>query len=281
MYSRINLATVLFCVLNIVMNNASGEVSQATVRCETLKNGVFAFHLPGADKFKIYGKSQGCMLSTYGEIYPGRVYEFKTSKKDPLIIDCGSNIGFSILYFKGEYPDATVLAFEPDPASFEMLEHNIKINKLQEVHAFNVALGDKDGEAVLSYDLRQEGNPGSTLVGNTNGRGTVSVKVAKLSDYIKKMDVIGDKRIDLLKVDVEGYEHQIFKDLMDNNLLHRVDEMFIEYHHYIDSVENKLADFLKILETNGFSYQFGMWNNNAYLLKGASQGFMLHVFRKK
>ena len=51
----------------------------------------------------------------YEDIFINRVYEFEASRPDPRIIDCGSNIGMSVLYFKHVYPEARIVGFEPDP----------------------------------------------------------------------------------------------------------------------------------------------------------------------
>ena len=40
-------------------------------------------------------------------------------------IDCGANIGISILFFKKQYPDCTIMAFEPNPHAFPLLEKNV------------------------------------------------------------------------------------------------------------------------------------------------------------
>src|ERR1700693_4874079 len=56
----------------------------------------------------------------FEEIFIRQDYIFVSRRPDPLIIDCGSNIGMSILYFKRRYPKARIIGFEPDPATFDM-----------------------------------------------------------------------------------------------------------------------------------------------------------------
>ena len=56
------------------------------------------------------------------EIFRREQYRFETDAPAPFIVDCGANIGMATLYFKSLYPDATVLAFEPDPAAFACLQ---------------------------------------------------------------------------------------------------------------------------------------------------------------
>lgn len=45
-----------------------------------------------------------------------------------LVLDCGSNIGVSVIRYKQLYPQAKTIAFEPDPTIFNVLENNIRLN---------------------------------------------------------------------------------------------------------------------------------------------------------
>lgn len=72
--------------------------------------------------------SVGQLRILFREIFIEPSYFFRTERPHPLIVDCGSNIGMSVIFFKLLYPDARVLAFEPDPAPFELLEQNIRTN---------------------------------------------------------------------------------------------------------------------------------------------------------
>ena len=60
------------------------------------------------------------LLHTYRELFCKEMYQFNSLSDEPVILDCGSNIGLSVLYFKTIYPKAKVWAFEPDAANFEI-----------------------------------------------------------------------------------------------------------------------------------------------------------------
>lgn len=87
----------------------------------------------------------GMFLYLFKEIFIERVYEFRVLSTRPLIIDCGSNVGMSILFFKKLYPDARVLGFEPDPATFNLLSKNVQWNRLADVTLSNQAIMDVEG----------------------------------------------------------------------------------------------------------------------------------------
>ena len=61
---------------------------------------------------------------SHREIFLDEIYRFQSDKKDPVIIDCGSNYGTSIVYFKQLYPDSKIIGVEADPNIFEILKNN-------------------------------------------------------------------------------------------------------------------------------------------------------------
>src|SRR5688500_10055596 len=66
----------------------------------------------------VYYKRPYELLHACREIFVREIYRFETDIRNPVIIDCGSNIGLSVLYFHKSYPGARILAFEPDAGNF-------------------------------------------------------------------------------------------------------------------------------------------------------------------
>jgi tRNA1(Val) A37 N6-methylase TrmN6 len=64
---------------------------------------------------------------TYAEIFEKGIYTFNSTNPNPVIIDCGANMGLSLLFFSINYPNAKIYAFEPDVSVLEYLERNIKM----------------------------------------------------------------------------------------------------------------------------------------------------------
>ncbi|MEJ2347986.1 MAG: FkbM family methyltransferase [Patescibacteria group bacterium] len=186
----------------------------------------------------------------FGSIFIGKEYHFKSNKKNPFILDCGSHIGLSVLYFKKIYPKSKIIAFEPNPDTFKLLKRNVEQNKLKNVKLINAALSDKRGEAFLYVD-KKEKSPwswGDAIVRNkwntSNNKG-VKVKTVKLSEFL-------DKDIDFLKLDIEGAETRIFKEIKPK--FSKVKELIMEFHGSSTNKENNLEEVLKILEENNFKY---------------------------
>jgi FkbM family methyltransferase len=158
------------------------------------------------------------------------------------IIDCGSNIGISVLFFKSLWPSAEVIAFEPSPATFAVLRDNVA--ELPGVTLVPKAVGAEHGVVALYTG-------DNSLVASTNptrgGSTAVLVESVPLSTYIREP-------VDLLKMDIEGSEAAVLLELMASGTLHLVRHIFIEYHHHMPGEARTLSSFLSCLEDAGFDY---------------------------
>ncbi len=86
------------------------------------------------------------------DIFTRRIYHFDCQRGDPLILDCGSNIGISILYFKHVYPAARIVAFEPDPTIVPYLRDNLERNGFTDVKIIEAALSARAEPQTLYSD---------------------------------------------------------------------------------------------------------------------------------
>jgi FkbM family methyltransferase len=184
-------------------------------------------------------------IYVFREIFIKESYELPAGQAPHTIIDCGSNIGMSILFFKSLYPHCKIKGIEGFPETFSLLEQNIRTNNLIGVELFNCAVGGTHTKTTF-YSA-----PGS-LVGSLNpGRGEgsgVVVDVVPLSDLI-------NEPIDLLKIDIEGSEISVFQELEESGKLHLIKRMLVEYHHHLPSERHRLSSFLDRLERFGFDYE--------------------------
>jgi hypothetical protein len=78
---------------------------------------------------KLYSFSLDTLLFLVNEIFLRRDYAFAPDRDAPVVIDCGSNIGISILFFKKLRPQAKIIGFEPDKKTFELLSRNVAENR--------------------------------------------------------------------------------------------------------------------------------------------------------
>jgi FkbM family methyltransferase len=195
--------------------------------------------------YKISFSSYPQILHLIEEIFISQLYKYKTSSSKPFIIDCGSNIGLAILYFKKVYPSCRIIGFEPDLETFKLLQENIHKNQLTTVTLYNVALSDKE-EKTLLHKNSTSGLLTMSLIPSTDKTEEETVNTKKISDYIHET-------IDLIKMDVEGSEIKIIDDILRNCESHLIKKMIIEYHPTILNVP--IEKLILNLEEHDFTCQ--------------------------
>jgi FkbM family methyltransferase len=157
-------------------------------------------------------------LSTFRQIFDEKIYGFTAGTDQPYILDCGANIGLSVIYFKQLYPHSIIVAFEADKAIFETLRRNVQSFGYENVEVLNRAVWNSETE----LDFTSDGGDGGRL-SITNDRPTQVVKTVRLRDYL-------DRKIDFLKLDIEGAEIAVLEDCADR--LSNVQCLFVEYHSF-------------------------------------------------
>jgi FkbM family methyltransferase len=207
------------------------------------------------------------VVHTYEEIFLRRQYPFVPRRSDPLIVDCGANIGIATLFFKTLVPAARILSFEPEPTAYRLLEENVRHNRLENVECFRLALAREPGTATLraaspaAIDASLEfGGPGWSVT---------TVDTERLST------ILGDREVDFLKLDVEGSEGAILTDLRDHGSLARVAELALEYH---PSREGDLAELLAILSEAKFDARIAVAGDRLW---EPDQVLLVHAVRRR
>lgn len=164
---------------------------------------------------------------------------FISSIASPVIYDCGANVGISILYYKNIYPNARIIAFEPDPKVFKCLQQNLEINHISQVDLINKAVWiNNDG-----IDFGSEGADGGSIFFENNKIRLPSIRLKEL--------LVKENRIDLLKLDIEGAETNVLNDCKDE--LNKINYLFVEYHSWKNQPQ-QLDQLLNNLSESGFRY---------------------------
>jgi FkbM family methyltransferase len=207
----------------------------------------------------------------FREIFEAGTYLFHTDRPRPLILDCGSNIGMSILFFKRLYPNSRIVGFEADPMTFERLKWNVEQNQLRDVTLNHCAVIDKDGSIEFYRDKLVTGRLNMSIEQRRNEGEKIVVPARRLSSFVTE-------EVELLKLDVEGAETNVLKDLADTGKLGMIRQIHMEYHHHINSKEDKLAAMLLMLEAEGFGYQVAA--NGSLSSPGSFQDISLYCYRK-
>lgn len=160
-------------------------------------------------------------LGTFREVLIDEGYSFPTEQTPRLIIDAGANVGYTSVYFANRFPDATIIAVEPDRGNFRMLQRNTaaypKVRCVQAgVWSRDCFLKVSNPEAgACAFQVEETEEPANAIP---------AVTLTTL------LDSSGHLWIDILKLDVEGAEKQLFSAPDCARWLARTDLMMIELH---------------------------------------------------
>jgi FkbM family methyltransferase len=193
----------------------------------------------------------GSFRHLFEEVFIRRIYHLQLDTETPRIVDCGSNIGMSLAFFREEYPAAELTAFEPDPGNYARLKSTARAS-FPAATLHNCALAAVPGRMELYSTTDEGGSTTKSLFRESLDTASVvseSVNVVRLSDFLKAP-------VDLLKLDVEGAESSVMQDLVSSGALALVKNMVAEFHDISRTGEGSLANFLASLQANGFSCSF-------------------------
>ncbi len=137
------------------------------------------------------------------DVAPREMFDLVIGKKGEVAVDAGACIGFYSLQFAKRF--LRVWGFEPHPSNFALFQRNIRKNMMVNVIAEQVALSNRDGLAELH--VKDHYKASSSLIPRHLGQNldkTIPVNTRSLDSYRLR-------NVDLLKIDVEGFEIPVLK----------------------------------------------------------------------
>jgi FkbM family methyltransferase len=150
----------------------------------------------------------------YYEIHESRMF-LSLLRPGDVVVDVGANIGYySILAASRINHHGKILAFEPVSSTYSRLRRNVQ--RIPSVEPYQMACGDEDGFVeIYVSDFRLNGQSGnsrilSPLPHNPNHK--ENVPATRLDTFFKKR---GPLKVDLVKIDTEGYELKVLKGMKD------------------------------------------------------------------
>ncbi len=177
-------------------------------------------------------------------------YQAADIGKEDIVVDVGAHIGtFSLLAAK-RATDGKVFAFEPLPQNFSLLKKNIELNSLNNVYAINKAVSGKQEKRKL-FLQKVKGklfSSAASFFTEAQSPEFVEVETTTLGDIL---GLTG--RIDFLKIDAEGGEVEILRNL-DAAIFNRIKRISLECHDYYfkSDIAGELTD---ILSRHGFKVE--------------------------
>ncbi|MFM1556355.1 MAG: FkbM family methyltransferase [Limisphaerales bacterium] len=137
---------------------------------------------------------------------------FQTACREGMtFLDVGANIGYyTALAARAVGPNGKIIALEPDPESFKYLEQTIAANGTENVQAFPVAASD--APATLPLYISADNRGDNRLYAPGESRPQVEVKAVATDSILAENKI---ETIDLIKIDVQGYEPKVIAGLRD------------------------------------------------------------------
>jgi len=178
-------------------------------------------------------------------------------KPGMVFVDIGANVGsYSIFVGSHLKGDATLFALEPHPRTYQKLVFNLQANGLPTTNVLNCGAGTK----VESRELWSDGgsNIGHTSMlkeGTANAKVSVDVKVFPLVDLLKEQGV---ESIDILKIDIEGFEDRALAPFFD-----KAPESILPKNILLETAHQHLweRNLLEMFEARGYVKTFSTTEN--------------------
>ena len=192
-------------------------------------------------------------VPTYKKIFVDQEYRFDPKQCPSVIVDAGANIGLASIYWAARFPKAKIIALEPEASNYQMLTRNT--SSYGNIIPVCAALWDKNEEVeIVDPGVGKWGfltqKKGKVAEGcGTSGTWVQGVTLDRLmADY-------GLNRIDILKMDIEGSEKEVFADT--TAWIDRVDVLMVELHERLRVGCNRSF----YLGTNGFDNEWVQGEN--------------------
>jgi len=148
-------------------------------------------------------------------VKPPLVVQAITGMRNPVVLDVGASEGDMVAFVLEHAPAATIYAFEPQPDEASSIRARFKDQP--GVHVFQVGVGEKPG--MLTFHVNEKKQASSFLTSNEVGQSNapflnetdaISVEVICLDDWYQQL-ATPPAQIDLLKLDVQGYEPNVLR----------------------------------------------------------------------
>jgi FkbM family methyltransferase len=209
-------------------------------------------------RFPFYLRVATSDVAAHEDIFVNGQYDFATAATPDVIVDAGANIGLASIWFANRFPHARILAIEPEQSNFELLRQNTA--PYDSITPVQAAIWGENRELTVV-------DPGSNKWGfMTRGDGDAQplpaepchrVRGVTVEQIMAEHDI---EFIDILKMDIEGAEREVFQDA--SRWIDKVGTLIVELHERKKSGCNR--SFYRA--TNGFDDEWSR-GQNVYLTR--------------
>ncbi len=142
-------------------------------------------------------------IPAFYHVFSKEEYEMEYGKNPEVIIDCGANAGLVSLFYKRKFPHAQIIAVEPEPSNFELLSQNT--SAYDDIHCINYGIWNKP--AILEIKDLGLGKWGF-MTEEVEEENEHTIKAISIDEIMRRFNLT---KIDILKVDIEGSEKEMFE----------------------------------------------------------------------
>lgn len=175
-------------------------------------------------KYPIKLRTDSSDLDVIEQIFIDEDYNFTIDSEPKLIIDGGAYVGYSAVFFANKFPEAKIIALEPEDSNFKLLEENTRNYKNIEL----VKAGIWHKPAHLRIKDMGLGHFGF-MVEEVTDQEEFSFEAITIGEILQRS---GYRGIDILKLDIEGSEKEVFSHAYEN-WLNLVNVLIVELHDRI------------------------------------------------
>jgi FkbM family methyltransferase len=211
-------------------------------------------------KFPFFLRVPSSDVPTFEQIFIRHDYDFDIKRPPRTIVDAGANIGLASIYFSNKFPGSKIIAIEPEESNFAILKRNIA--PYENIVPVCGALWHENTKINLV-------DPGFGKWGfMTQAQDGVEERYGEILHEVQGMTVDrimkeqGIEHIDILKIDIEGAEREVFRN--PSSWIGKVDALIVELHERMKSGCNRSF----YIGSNGFDDEW-LQGENVYLTRSA------------
>lgn len=169
-------------------------------------------------KYKFFLRKNTSDYEVLKDIFAERTYDINYRMTPKIILDCGANIGLSSLFFNMRFPEAKIISIEPEDSNYRLLCENTK--DIKNIIPIKAGLWNRK----CNLEVKDIGLDkfGFVVEETTDSSG---VKAESIDSLMENYEI---EFIDILKIDIEGSEKEVFE--KNNEWLKKVGVLIIELH---------------------------------------------------
>jgi FkbM family methyltransferase len=199
-------------------------------------------------KYEIWYKNSDEFYELKKEIFSENCYYLESDIEELVIVDAGAHIGMTVIYFKMLFPKARIIAFEPVPENYELLQKNVEENQLENVEMYRAVVAPKSGMLRIQEPVGEGAWKSGAGIIPKGWKGIQTNKEIKVE--ARGIQEILQGEIDIFKMDIEGMEYEIIRNA--GPLIRNVKNYLIEVH---PRKEHRIEEIQKTFLQNGFKIE--------------------------